>query len=205
LNACFESCFANPIDEAIRSSSHSDVSNCRKLDEVPYDFIRKRLSVLVDVENQHVLITKGAVDNVLAVCSAVETAQGAIVTLDSLRSAIQDRFQALSSEGFRTLGVAYRTMDSVATISKAAETKLVFLGFLVLQDPPKAGIAQTVQQLKSLGVGLKMITGDNQLVAANVARQVGLSADRVLTGGEMSWPLWVAITNLAPGVASTQR
>ncbi len=185
LNACFESGFANPIDEAIRATGHSDVINCRKLDEVPYDFIRKRLSVLAVVDNHHVLITKGAVDNVLAVCSAVETAKGAIVTLDSVRSAIQDRFHALSNEGFRTLGVAYRLMDSVKTIGKAAETEMVFLGFLVLQDPPKADIAQTVQQLQSLGVRLKMITGDNQLVAANVARQVGLSADRILTGSKI--------------------
>jgi len=185
LNACFESCFANPIDEAIRTSRHSDVTHCRKLDEVPYDFIRKRLSVLVAMDNHHVLITKGAVDNVLAVCSAVETAQGTVVALDSLRVSIQDRFQKLSSDGFRTLGVAYRTMDSVETIAKADETEMVFLGFLVLQDPPKADITQTVQQLQSLGVGLKMITGDNRLVAANVARQVGLSADRILTGGEI--------------------
>ena len=105
--------------------------------------------------------------------------------LESLRSAIQDRYQALSNEGLRTLGVAYRMMDSAETIAKAAETEMVFLGFLVLQDPPKADIAQTVKQLQSLGVGLKMITGDNRLVAANVARQVGLSADRILTGGEI--------------------
>jgi P-type Mg2+ transporter len=185
LNACFESCFANPIDEAIRSSRHNHVENCRKLDEVPYDFIRKRLSVLVAMDNHHVLITKGAVDNVLAVCSAVESAKGTVVTLDSLRVSIQDRFQALSSDGFRTLGVAYRMMNSVETIAKADETEMVFLGFLVLQDPPKADITQTVQQLQSLGVGLKMITGDNRLVAANVARQVGLSAELILTGGEI--------------------
>ena len=185
MNAYFESCFANPIDEAIRNSHHCDLTNCRKLDEVPYDFIRKRLSILVAMDNHHVLITKGAVDNVLAVCTSLETAKGSIVTLDSLRSSIQDRFHALSSEGFRTLGVAYRTMDSVETIAKAAETEMVFLGFIVLQDPPKADIAQTVQQLQSLGIGLKMITGDNRLVAANVARQVGLSADRILTGSEI--------------------
>jgi P-type Mg2+ transporter len=76
-------------------------------------------------------------------------------------------------------------MDSVETIAKADETEMVFLGFLVLQDPPKADITQTVQQLQLLGVGLKMITGDNRLVAANVARQVGLSADRILTGGDI--------------------
>jgi P-type Mg2+ transporter len=185
LNACFESGFTNPIDEAIRAGHPCDVTTCRKLDEVPYDFIRKRLSVLVAMDNHHVLITKGAVDNVLAVCSAVETAKGSIVPLDSVRSSIQDRFHALSNEGFRTLGVAYRTMDSAETIAKAAEADMVFLGFLVLEDPPKADIVQTVQRLGSLGVGLKMITGDNRLVAANVARQVGLSADRILTGGEI--------------------
>ncbi len=131
LNASFQSGFTNPIDEAIRAGNHSDLANCRKLDEVPYDFIRKRLSVLVDVDNHHVLITKGALDNVLAACSSVEKADGTIVKLETLRGAIQDRYQALSNEGLRTLGVAYRTMDSAGTISKAAETDMVFLGFLV--------------------------------------------------------------------------
>ena len=185
LNASFQSGFTNPIDEAIRTGNHSDLANCQKLDEVPYDFIRKRLSVLVVVDNHHVLITKGALDNVLAACSSVENADGNIVKLETLRGAIQDRYLALSNEGLRTLGVAYRTMDSVATINKMAETEMVFLGFLVLRDPPKADIAQTVRQLRSLGVGLKMITGDNRLVAANVARQVGLSADCILAGGEI--------------------
>jgi Mg2+-importing ATPase len=155
------------------------------LDEVPYDFIRKRLSVLMAIADHHILITKGAVDNVLAACSSVESADGTVVKLETLRSTIQDRYQALSNEGLRTLGVAYRTMDSVETIAKAAETDMVFLGFLVLRDPPKADIAETVKQLQSLGVGLKMITGDNRLVAANVARQVGLSADRILAGGDI--------------------
>jgi P-type Mg2+ transporter len=185
LNASFESGFRNPIDEAIRAGQHCDVTDCRKLDEVPYDFIRKRLSVLVVVDNHHVLITKGAVDNVLAVCSSVESADGTIVKLETVRGAVQDRYLALSNEGLRTLGVAYRTMDSVETIANAAETEMVFLGFLVLLDPPKADIAQTVKLLQSLGVGLKVITGDNRLVAANVARQVGLSADRILAGGEI--------------------
>jgi P-type Mg2+ transporter len=185
LNASFESGFANPIDEAIRAGQHRDLTNCRKLDEVPYDFIRKRLSVLMIVDDHHVLITKGAVDNVLAACSSVENADGTIVKLETLRSAIQDRYQALSNDGLRTLGVAYRMMDSTEIIAKTAETEMVFLGFLVLRDPPKADIAQTVKQLKSLGVGLKMITGDNRLVAANVARHVGLAADCILAGGEI--------------------
>ncbi len=185
LNASFQSGFTNPIDEAIRAGNHRDLANCQKLDEVPYDFIRKRLSILVIADDHHIMITKGALDNVLAACSSVENADGSVVKLEASRGAIQNRYQALSNEGLRTLGVAYRTIDSVATINKAAETDMVFLGFLVLRDPPKADIVQTVQQLRSLGVRLKMITGDNRLVAANVARQVGLSADSILDGGEI--------------------
>jgi Mg2+-importing ATPase len=185
LNASFESGFSNPIDEAIRAARHGDASGCRKLDEVPYDFIRKRLSVLVAVDNHPLLITKGAVDNVLAACSSVENAAGTIEPLDSLRASIQNRFHALSEQGFRTLGVAYRTMDGIETIAKTDETGMVFLGFLVLLDPPKAGVTQTIQRLQALGVALKMITGDNRLVAGNLARQVGMPADRILTGGEI--------------------
>jgi Mg2+-importing ATPase len=185
LNASFQSGFTNPIDDAIRARDRDDIASCRKLDEVPYDFIRKRLSVLMLVDDHHVLISKGALDNVLTACTSVENADGTIVKLETLRGAIQDRYLAFSNEGLRTLGVAYRKMGSTATINKAAESEMVFLGFLVLRDPPKADIAQTVQRLRSLGVGLKMITGDNRLVAANVARQVGLSADCILAGSEI--------------------
>ncbi|MDP3182915.1 MAG: HAD-IC family P-type ATPase, partial [Desulfobaccales bacterium] len=159
LNAIYESGFANPIDEAIRRHCCLDVSGYRKLDEVPYDFVRKRLSILVAQNDDNLMITKGALPNVLAVCALAETAQGEVVDLAGIKEEIQKNFAAFSAQGLRTLGVAYRRLGSAAVITKDQETDLTFLGFLVVYDPPKPGIIETIRQLKHLGVSLKIITG----------------------------------------------
>jgi Mg2+-importing ATPase len=187
LNATFETGFANPIDEAIRSFRALDVSAYRKLDEVPYDFLRKRLSILVAHENSRLMVTKGALSNVLEVCTSAESTRGN-VPLDNVREAIQKQFEAFSNQGFRTLGVACREMtpaDNAESFDREDETGMTFLGFLVLADPPKDCIVSTVTHLRELGVALKMITGDNRLVAAHVGQQVGLKNAQVLAGPEL--------------------
>jgi len=185
INACYETGFANPIDEAIRAYCKLDLSRYRKLDEVPYDFIRKRLTVLVSGETGNLMVTKGAVQNVVAVCSSAETADGKTIAMAAAREGIAERFEALSREGFRTLGVACRNVGSEATIAREHEAEMTFLGFLVLSDPPKAGVAETVQGLCDLGIALKMITGDSRLVADHVGKQVGLSGRPVFTGADL--------------------
>jgi Mg2+-importing ATPase len=185
LNAFYESGFTNPIDQAIRHHCCPDISGYRKLDEVPYDFLRKRLSILVAKGDEHLMITKGALSNVLAACSQAETRQGQVVELDPVREEIQNNFAAFSAQGLRTLGIAYRAMGQATTITKDHETGMTFLGFLLVYDPPKEGIGETIQQMNRLGVSLKIITGDNALVAASVGRQVGIARSRVLTGPEI--------------------
>lgn len=189
LNALFETGFSNPIDEAIRTFRTLDVSAYRKLDEVPYDFGRKRLSILVALDDGRILITKGALTNVLEACDKAETTGGP-VALDTVRASIQQQFEAFSGQGLRTLGVAYRDIEGAGQTPhkphKQHEAGMTFLGFLVLADPPKASIVQTVRALRSLGVALKMITGDNRLVAAHVGQQVGLEAAQVLAGPELN-------------------
>ncbi len=185
LNAMYETGFTNPIDEAIRTHHPLDISGYRKQDEIPYDFLRKRLSVLVAHGETSLMVTKGALPNVLAVCSSAEAGGGPLVELAAVRDRIQQRFADFSSQGFRTLGVAYKQMGTVARIAKDHETGMTFLGFLVLFDPPKADIVKTIGSLKALGVSLKIITGDNRLVAASVSRQLGLSNTRILTGPDL--------------------
>ncbi len=165
LNAFYETGFVNPIDEAIRTHRRFDVSGYKKLDELPYDFIRKRLSILVSEGDRRLLVTKGALENVLAVCSTAETAAGAKQDIVAVRDAIDQRFAELSGQGLRTLGVAYRDVGADSQITRDDEADMTFLGFLVLFDPPKAGIVDTIGQLARLGVSLKMITGDHHLVA----------------------------------------
>lgn len=194
LDAFYQTGFTNPIDQAICTYHPLDVSDYKKLDEVPYDFIRRCLTVLVaEKDGTHLMVIKGALKNVLDVCTTVELppAQGqggsteAIVDIATLREEIQQRYGGLSQQGFRVLGVGYRRLDEVSRISKDDEKKMTFLGFLVFFDPPKEGVGETIKQLKNLGVSLKIITGDNQLVAAHISQQVGIANVTILTGSEM--------------------
>ena len=193
LNATYESGYLNPIDEAIRKARPFDLAAYQKLDEVPYDFIRKRLSMLVTHDSQHLMITKGALHNVLAVCDQAEIENGQLVDLATVQPRIQAKFEALCQAGFRTLGLAYRDTGADATISKESEAAMIFLGFVVLADPPKADIGATIQQLAQLGVALKVITGDNRAVAAHLGQQVGLSGS-ILTGSDLRAMSSVALT-----------
>jgi Mg2+-importing ATPase len=185
LNAFYETGFTNPLDEAIRSQRPFDLSGYRKLDEVPYDFIRKRLSILIAKDDTPLMITKGALPNILAVCSSVEVSEGAVVDIAPLREPIRQRFEALSHQGYRTLGIAYRAGGLSSVITKEDETGMTFLGFLVFFDPPKPEIIETIRRLKKLGISLKIITGDNRLVSANLGRQVGLPDLQILSGADL--------------------
>ena len=185
INAAHETGFVNPIDEAIRTHRQFDLAAYTKVDEIPYDFIRKRLTVLVSHGDTHLMLTKGALDNVLAACASADTVGGTTVAIDTARGRIQGQFAAFSAEGFRTLGVAYRDVGTTSRVTRDHESDMTFAGFLVPFDPPKPGIVDTIGHLNALGVALKMITGDNRLVAAHVAQQVGLSSPTVLTGPEL--------------------
>jgi Mg2+-importing ATPase len=184
LNSFFETGFANPIDDAVRARGKVDIAAWHKLDEVPYDFVRKRLSILAAGPDGNVMITKGALESVLEVCATVK-APGGTVPLAGMRERIEARFAEYGAKGYRTLGLATRPMGAEARIDKSHEQGLTFLGFLVFNDPPKAGVAETIKSLRELGVSLKVITGDNPLVAGTVARQVGLDGAQVLSGGEI--------------------
>ena len=187
LNAAFETGFTNPIDEAIRGQK-LDISGYSKLDEVPYDFNRKRLSILVKGKaegDKSILITKGALNGVLAACNAAEKPDGDTVPIAELHDEIQERYEKLGGQGFRTLGVAYRGMDGAPNVSAEDEKNMCFLGILALFDPPKKGVDETIERLASLGVQLKVITGDNKLVAGHVGQMVGLKDPVIMTGDEV--------------------
>lgn len=185
LNATHETGFRNPIDEAIRALPPTPADPLRKLDEIPYDFQRRRLSILVDDGATHRLIAKGAVENILAVCDAARLHDGTQVPLATLRDEIDAQFRQFSEQGSRTLGVAVRDVGLQGCVTRDDEREMDFLGFLVLEDPPKPGITETLKDLSALGIRLKMLTGDNRLVARHVAQTIGLPAARVLTGGDL--------------------
>jgi len=184
LNASYQTGFTNPIDEAIRANK-LDLSGYQKLDEVPYDFVRKRLSVLVSKDNRNLMVTKGALQNILDVCASVETSEGTTVQISGVQQQIQQRFEELSNKGFRVLGIAYKDLGSEKVISKDSEVGMTFLGFLVLFDPSKPKIAETIAELKHLGISLKIVTGDNRLVATSISQQVGFPTPKILAGPDL--------------------
>lgn len=185
LNASFETGFHNPIDEAIRTARPFDLSPYRKLDEEPYDFVRKRLSVLVATPTAHLMVTKGALANVLAVCSTAEAADGSLVELAAVQEIIQSQMAQWAGQGWRVLGLASREVGAREGITKDDEGDMTFMGFLVFEDPIKAEVVETVGRLRGLGVTLKIVTGDNRLVAAHVGQAIGLSNGQILTGEDV--------------------
>lgn len=190
LNAAFESGFANPIDEALRGERPPGMEQFSKFDEVPYDFIRKRLSVVVETQHgtagsRHLMITKGAFANVLAVCARVARPAGPAPLDSAQRAALQDSFARHSSDGLRVLGVAVRDVTGDPVITKDDEQDMTFSGFLLFDDPPKEGAAAAIAELRALGIRLKVITGDNRLVAGRLASHIGVAEADILTGAEM--------------------
>ena len=185
INASFQTGYTNPIDAAIIAYRPVDVSGYTKLDEEPYDFVRKRLSILAGSVGKNIIVTKGALSNILEVCTTAETADGAIGDIATLQPEIQQQFEAFSAQGFRVVGVAYRDIGAQAQMDKSDEAGMTFLGFLALFDPIKTGTVETIRTLRSLGISLKVITGDNRLVAAHVAKQAGLNCTNILTGPDL--------------------
>ncbi|WP_425460246.1 magnesium-translocating P-type ATPase [Leptospira semungkisensis] len=186
INASFETGFINSIDEAIRKDLNYDLSDYTKTDEIPYDFIRKRLSILVSHKGSHLLVTKGALTNILDVCKFVREGQSAQVSLEAVREKIQKLYEDLSAQGFRILGIASKQIGSSSRVSKSDEEGMVFLGLLVFHDPPKPKVHETIASLRNLGVSLKVITGDNRHVARSLCSQIGLDQPKALYGEELN-------------------
>jgi Mg2+-importing ATPase len=188
FNAKLQHGFDNPIDTAIiaaASPAEAASAPATALAEVPYDFTRRRLTVLVRDGPTHRLITKGALADVLAASTTARAPGVGAVDLATVRSQIDARFAALSADGQRVLGVASRDLGAAVTCAAADEQGLTFEGFVTFVDPPKPGIADTLRDLAASGVSVRMVTGDNRLVAAHVGAAAGLSTATVLTGPDV--------------------
>jgi len=200
LNAKFQSGYTNPIDDSISRFKPFDISGYTKLDEEPYEFVRKRLSVLVAKGDQHLMVTKGALANILDVCKMAETTTGETVPIDSVRAQIHTQYETISAEGCRTLGVAFRDVGTETRLGKDHEANMTFLGLIVLFDPLQDGIVQSLQSLRDLGITLKLITGDNALVAATVSKKAGMNNPQIVTGIDLRDMSTEALTRRAPSV-----
>jgi Mg2+-importing ATPase len=205
LNSYLQTGLSNPLDEAVVTAAEAagvSVDKFRKLDEVPYDFVRKRLSIVVSREHDAapLMITKGALQNVLDVCDHQQRGESIEALDEAALAQINKHFSDWSEQGFRLLGVAYQTMSQKAAFGREDEQAMVFAGFLLFFDPPEPGVRQTLNALYRLGVQLTIITGDNQLVARHVAEAVGIKVKRIVTGAELAAMKDEALLHLAPKI-----
>lgn len=190
INAHLQSGYENSIDQAIEAGVDVELDGYIKLREIPYNFVDKRLGILFQSPDSSpfsgntVLVSKGAFDNVMRVCTHAETKSGSIVPIGEQKDAIAALYQSLSASGLRTLGIAYKTVSEDP--NHARDEDMVFAGLITFKDPLKAGIDNTVKELDALHVQLKVITGDNRYVAANIAEELGLNTQIVLTGTELA-------------------
>ncbi|MDO9165025.1 MAG: magnesium-translocating P-type ATPase, partial [Rhodoferax sp.] len=188
LNSYFESGLKSPLDDAILAHQEIDVSGWRKVDEVPFDFERRRVSVLVERSGARRLVVKGAPEDIVRLCTHYQDSADATVALDAAaRVRINALFDSLGEEGFRVLGIAWRDVPidhPHAVVSD--ESELVFAGFAAFLDPPKASAAEALKALAASGVAVKIVTGDNERVTRHVCTQLGVGIDGVLTGTEVA-------------------
>lgn len=184
LNAMFETGYYNPIDAALKEFvAEVNITGIQKIAEIPYDFTRKRLSVAVEETGQKRLITKGSFLQIKHICSQVIDGNE-LRPIGEYEQQLDDNFDKLGRDGYRVIAVCYKDITD-EPINQAAETGMIFAGFVLMNDPVKPGIAAAIHELDKLGVGLKIITGDNKNIAWITAKEIGIAEPKLITGKEL--------------------
>ena len=186
LNSRTETGLRSPLDAAILAAETEPLPVVEKTDELPFDFDRRRLSVVVTWDAGWRMLTKGAPENVLAICTRMTQGPVVVPLTETARSRTLALFERLGREGQRVLGVAWREMDSPDGHGVDAETELVFAGMVTFSDPPLPGAAEAIDRLRRDGVTVKLLSGDNEYVTADVAQRVGMDVGRVVMGAELN-------------------
>jgi Mg2+-importing ATPase len=206
LNAALETGIENPLDAAIMAMGEvkglaGEAERIRKIDEIPYDFMRRRLTIVIEEPRDpgfHHIVTKGAFANVLEACANIDKGGGRRPLTKQDREALDAYFKAQGEGGFRVLAVAAGRVPAKSRYGHSDETKLTFMGFLLFVDPAKKDAAATIRDLSRLGVRVKVISGDNRYITAHLAESVGLKRKAMLTGGEIAAMPDEALWHAAP-------
>ena len=187
MNSYYQTGLRNLLDASVLSHTDLDVDRgCKKVDEIPFDFQRKRMSVVVDYEGNHVLVCKGAVEDIYKVCTHYQVDDEVYMMIDLIKNDLLEEYEELSRDGYRVLGIAYREFpQDKTTFSVADESDLILLGYIAFLDPPKESASKAIESLKSYGVATKILTGDNALVTRKICKDVGLDASNVITGDQI--------------------
>ena len=188
MNSFYQTGLRNLLDRAILAHSELDVErNCHKVDEIPFDFRRRRMSVVIDYEDRHVLICKGAVEEVSAACENYQVDEDINPLIRLIRDDLMDEYRTLSAQGYRVLAIAYREFDRTKQVfSVADEAELVLLGYIAFFDPAKDTAGRAIEALSRAGVAVKILTGDNELVTRKVCQDVTMTVTRVATGPQLA-------------------
>lgn len=176
LNSFYQTGIKNPLDEAVLAFRKVDITGYTKKDEIPFDFTRRRMSVVVTFENRNILICKGAPEEIFKVCLLGEQDKSTAIKI----------YESLSMDGFRVLAVATKETGIEGIFTKEDESELMLQGFIAFLDPPKADAGKVIYALKKMGVEIKIITGDNHLVTQKVCKEIGLPVKGILQGHEMA-------------------
>jgi len=184
-NSRFESGIKSPLDACILKHPPPSADECEKTDEIPFDFERRRLSIIVRADGACMLITKGAPEGVLDVSTSIEVGGKCRPLADAERRRCAETFHSLSASGLRVLAVAYRQIERSEGLKREDERDLVFAGFLTFLDPTVEGVAETIVALRADGVGIKILTGDNELVTKHVCERVGIDCSKIVLGAEL--------------------
>jgi Mg2+-importing ATPase len=186
INSSFDTGLKSPLDEAIVRFRHIDIDRIRKIDEIPFDFIRKRVSVVVSEGNKHLIVSKGAPEEIFRICSSIDK-NGVVEPLTNTgREQIDGIYRAQSTGGFRTLAVCYRPVpDEMTQFSAGDEKEMILSGFVTFIDPPKDTARESVLLLEQSGIELKILTGDNELVTKKICEEIGILVKGILTGEDI--------------------
>ena len=193
INSFYQTGLRNVMDTAIlaHKDEEEDYFNIEKkydkIDEIPFDFIRKRMSVVVENKRmEHVLICKGAVEEVLSLCNVYETKEGTEPFMGRMTDKIENMIWNLNAEGYRVIAVAYKIFDkNKKEYAVSDESGLTLLGFLAFLDPPKDTSAEAISKFHKYNVDVKVLTGDNETVTKKICQEVNLPVDKILLGNEI--------------------
>jgi len=187
FNSFYQTGLKSPMDEAILVHEKIDTTGYQKIDEVPFDFVRRRVSVVVESDRQRYFISKGAPEGILKVSSFCEIDGFPVDLTEELRQKAEKKYYDLSSEGFRVLGVAYKKLKEEKTVySINDECDMVFMGFMAFLDPPKETAKESIRLLTQSGIELKILTGDNEQVTRKTCESLGFEIKGIALGDEIN-------------------
>lgn len=187
LNSMYHTGVQNPLDTAVKDYKKLSIKEYKKIDEIPFDFSRRRQSVVVQSGAHRLLISKGAPEQIFSVCSHYQDGQRTVALQGAVTKKVQTQFSSLSAEGFRVLAVAVRTISGVGQVySRDVERDLTLIGFIALLDPPKESAAEAIKEFEELGIEVKILTGDNEVLTQKICRDIRVPIKGVYTGVEIA-------------------